>query len=532
MNSFTEFISSHQINETVAVAKAYLLPKFKEEIDQVNLSPDEMVGAEDETTILRKRENAWLKQNRDYQKILQIVGSNQGYVGPFVKFRFEQGAPLEVPPSAEEGASSIRRLFDLIKESPQALSQLPMTVEEYSNADVVNGVSGFEALWDQLYALKTRKKHKWVIDSVNGELRRSIKQLSPDEIDRLYKAAKIIDDIDVRDGMFKVNIAPEGSPPKLIDTNHRQSILAKSNAIRDGRNWLQSIENTADGLYNADAETVITSIKGVSPDAGIIYNKRGYLVFSVRTEKAQKDICKIVDNIWCLNYGHWDYYGGKVDRIQINVFDFNKPISNVMHLIGMTIDPDSKELRNSHDMKDDPIIKSSNVRDHLIAWGYPDDLANATFSSISKEGLIKKLVLGLKIDSTSPLSLLESIINTSYTGGTEFDTDRTVLDPVLSIIDDRITEGVSKNDILASFEERGFLSTFSARLFNRLFKDMSSQERERIVRLASDIFDELREMFAFHAGKPKFAPIGDALNAEDKIMGILKSGETFGLDED
>jgi hypothetical protein len=61
---------------------------------------------------------------------------------------------------------------------------------------------------------------------------------------------------------------------------------------------------------------------------------------------------------------------------------------------------------------------------------------------------------------------------------------------------------------------------------------MSSQERERIVRLASDIFDELREMFAFHAGKPKFAPIGDALNAEDKIMGILKSGETFSLDED
>ena len=101
MNSFTEFISSHQINETVAVAKAYLLPKFKEEIDQVNLEPDEMVGAEDETAILRKKENAWLKQNRDYQKILQIVGSNQGYVGPFVKFRFEQGAPLEVPPSAE-----------------------------------------------------------------------------------------------------------------------------------------------------------------------------------------------------------------------------------------------------------------------------------------------------------------------------------------------------------------------------------------------------------------------------------------------
>ena len=185
MNSFTEFINSHQINETVAVAKAYLFPKFKEEIEQINLSPDEMVGAEDETIILRKKENAWLKQNREYQQILQIVGSNQGYVGPFVKFRFEQGARLEVPSTAEEGRSSIRRLFDLIKESPQALNQLPMTVEEYSNADEVNGVSGFESLWDQLYAIKTRKKHKWAIDSVNGELRRSIKQLSPDEIDRL-----------------------------------------------------------------------------------------------------------------------------------------------------------------------------------------------------------------------------------------------------------------------------------------------------------------------------------------------------------
>jgi hypothetical protein len=493
--SFSHWRRSNQLNENIQSAKVYLIKKYKDSLAQkVEGEGKEYVpSAEDERRAL---------ENPEYKKILELVEDKPGYVYPFVRFRFENGNSFP----------QLKSLFQTIKNDPGIISSLPMSIEKYSSQSTVNGVDSLEALMDQIHTITERRKHRWVIEKVNGPLRRSIKTLSEEKIGRLYTAAKLIDDVDDQVGMFK-------DPETGKETNIRSSLLRKSNAFSDASKYLNWVEEMANGAVTSNSTSKVNSIKALEPEAGIIYNNAGYLAISIRTEKAQMDLCSVAN--WCINRGSWNNYAGKNGYIQINIFNFNKPVTDPMHIVGTTID-NHGEVDSSHDKNDTSLVQSNNPEKHFRDLGYPDDLVKAVINSFSLEKTIKKFVVELGVDTASAEKLLSTVITGSYKLNLESQDE--IRNIMIRIIMDHIGPKVSRQDIMSVFMKFGVLSTFSARVLNLLILDISAEEKESLLKNNDRILNApntgLKEIL-LRKGRAAYPMVTAAVDDEEKIKDII-----------
>ena len=488
--SFSNWSNPIHLNENIQAAKAFLLKKAA---DTRGLGVSDL-PVEDQQKILN---------NPDYKSILELLKSNHGYVFPFVKFRFEHGAEL----------SQLRELYQKIKDNAGLLSSLPMTIEEYSNQSLINNVPSIEALIDEFENIEVRRKHKWIIDKVNGDLRRSIKALSLGQIDRLYKAASLIDKADAEAGDFQ-------DPETGRTTNNRLSLLSKTNAFKDASKYIDWVEEYAQGVANSDIRAKIDELSALEPEAGVVYNHGGYLVLSIRTERAQKALCSL--GTWCINRNLWSSYGGKSNAIQINIFNFNKPITDVMHLTGTTITDDL--VTNAHDKDNKDIRKSSNIKDHFLGLGYSSELVNRIVSSVSQEHAIKKLVTGLGIDTSDSKKLLSTLIQTSYKLDAE--PNDSIKNIIIKLVKDNLSSKLSEEQIIETYGKHGILSETSARLVNLLIPNMSSQTKDKLISVNDKIFDSLKSIL-LRVGNDYNTSLTLAVTNEEKIKEILISGDTI-----
>lgn len=488
--SFSNWSKTDQLNENIQAAKSFLL---KRNADRLGIEVSE-IPAEDQQKILN---------NPEYKAILELLKSNHGYVYPFVKFRFEHGASMD----------QLRELYQKIKDNAGVLSTLPMTIEEYSNQSLINNVPSIEALIDEFENIEVRRKHKWIIDKVNGDLRRSIKTLPLSQIDRLYKAAAIIDKADAEAGDFE-------DPETGKTTNNRISLLSKTNAFTDASKYIDWVEEYAQGVANSDVKAKIDELRNLEPEAGVVYNRGGYLVLSIRTERAQKALCSL--GAWCINRNMWSSYGGKSNALQINIFNFNKPLTDIMHLTGTTITDD--RVTNAHDKDNTNIVKSSNIKDHFLGLGYPSDLVDRIVSSISQEHAIKKLVTGLGIDTSDSKKLLASLIQTSYKLDAE--PNDSIKNIIIKLVKDNLTNKLSEEQIIETYGKYGILSVTSARLANLLIPNMSPQNKDKLIEANDKIFDSLKSIL-LRVGNDYNTSLTSAILNEEKIKEILISGDTI-----
>lgn len=495
--NFAQWAKSGKLNENVKAAKSYLIKMYAEKNRIEEITPEDERKAVD---------------IKPYNQIREIVGSNDGYVYPFIKFHFEQKIPVTGP---DDVRLTIKKMYTKIKDHAGMLNTLPMTIEQYANTPNIGNISGFESLMDEFDRYDLRKKHKWVIEKVNGELRRSIKQMTREEIDRLYAAAKIIDDVDAESG-------------KEYKDSQQVSILKKSNAFKDGRVYLNAIESTADGLSNSDVNQKINELRTVEPEAGLIYVGQGYLVISVRTQRAQLELFKIVNSTWCLNYAKaHKSYGGKPGYLQYNIFNFNLPVTDQLHIVGNTIDANDR-LANSHQMNDDPIIKSYNFAEHLKILGYPTELIDSVINSIQIEREIKTIVEQLGIDTSKPIDLLNSLVKSTYK--INLDVEENIRNTIVGIVRDQLSKKLSKDEILDLYMKFGILSTFSARILNILLPTLSDEEKTKLLntndRIISDPGRGFKAIVARH-GRGAYPQITRAIDSEEQIKDIITSGESI-----
>jgi hypothetical protein len=494
--TFTQWTKSIRLNENVRDAKKYLIKRYVEDHNIDNITPE----------VEQKAVN-----NKAYNRIREILKGADGYVYTFVKFHFDHDVDF----------ANLAELYTKIKENAGSLNSLPMTIDEYSNQELVNGVNPFEALMDQFHNIESRRKHKWIIEKVNGDLRRSIKQLPPAELDRLYKAAQLIDEADEAAGDFT-------DPESGNTTNNRISLLRKSNAFKEADKYLVWVEEIADGVSNSDVSSKINALRSLQPEAGIIYNRNGYLALSIRTEHAQKELCSVAN--WCINRGSWSGYGGKQNAIQINIFNFNEPVTNPMHIAGTTI-TDNK-VSNSHDKNDDPILKSSNPADHFTRLGYPEDLVKIVVDSIPKETLIKKIVTGLGIDTSNPAELLTSLVKSSYKINLDVETD--IRNVIIGIIRDQLSKKLSRSNILEVFSKNGILSTFSARVLNVIIPDLTDSEKADLLNSNDKLLNDPTtgiKLIVASVGRARFPQLTTAIDSEEQIKNIITSGESISTEE-
>lgn len=491
--NFSQWSNSGKLNENVKAAKSFLIKRYAEKHKIEEITPEVEQKAVD---------------NKAYNKIREILKGNDGYVYAFVKFHFDHHATL----------NDLEGLYSKIKENAGSLNTLPMTIEEYSKEVTVNGVNPFEALMDQFNNIEERRKYRWIIDKVNGDLRRSIKNMSPEEIDRLYKAAKLIDTADEDAGDFT-------DPETGRVTNNRTSLLVKSNAFKDGLTYLKWVEEMAEGVSNSELSGKVNALRALQPEAGILYNKDGYLAMSVRTEHAQKELCSVAN--WCINRGSWGSYGGQTNSLQFNIFNFNLPVTNPLHIVGTTIRRDGRAT-TAHDKNDIYVLKDSDPYRHFIALGYPQDLANALVNSIETEVIIKNIVTGLGINTSNPSELLASLVKSTYK--IDLDVEENIRNVIVGIIRDQLSTKLSRESVIELYMKFGVLSTFSARILNILIPNLTDEEKAKLLdnndRIINDPGRGLRAIIA-RSGRGTYPQITKAVDTEEQIKDIITSGESI-----
>ena len=494
--NFSQWSNTGELNENVKAAKRELAKRYAEKNKIEEITPEVEQKAVDNTA---------------YNKIREIVKGNHGYIYAFLLFHLDHGAT----------PSNLEDLYAKIKENAGSLNTLPMTIEEYSKEKVVNGVNPFEALMDEFNNIEERRKYRWVIDKVNGDLRRSIKSMAPEMIDRLYKAAKLIDEADREAGDFK-------DPETGKVTNNRISLLVKSNAFKDGVIYLKWVEEMAEGASNSELSGKVNALRALQPEAGIIYNNGGYLAMSVRTEHAQKELCSVAN--WCINRGSWGSYGGKTNSLQFNIFNFNLPVTNPLHIVGTTIDSNGR-VNTAHDKNDSHVMKDQDPYRHFIALGYPQDLATTLINSIETETTIKSIVTNLGINTSNPSDLLASLVKSTYK--IDLDVEENIRNIIVGIIRDQLSTKLSRESVLDLYMKFGVLSTFSARILNILLPNLTDEEKTKLLdnndKLINDPGRGLRAILA-RTGRGAYPQLAKAIDSEEQIKDIIASGESITTD--
>jgi len=164
--------SSRLLTENVQAAKQYMLKRFAQAkgIEVSQITPEDQ---------------ARVFANEDYKKVLQLIQPLPGYAATFVRFRFDHRVSFE----------QLQQLLDKIKANSQFLGELSIPIIDFPNQEKVNGVPAFEALMDEFNRIETRRKAKWILNELPGNLRRAARELPQEDLQRLFNAATIMNDL-------------------------------------------------------------------------------------------------------------------------------------------------------------------------------------------------------------------------------------------------------------------------------------------------------------------------------------------------
>jgi hypothetical protein len=108
---------------------------------------------------------------------------------------------------------------------------------------------------------------------------------------------------------------------------------------------------------------------------------------------------------------------------------------------------------------------------------------------LATEMMVKKVVYDLKLDKTKPVELLFNIIKQSYLVDPAANQDS--LNIVLHIVDTRIKQNLTQDQVLKMYKDQGVLSKFSAQLVKMLLADAGDADIQAIIDATLSIFAEV-----------------------------------------
>ena len=465
--------------ENVQAAKAYMLKRAAASLGKAvnELTPEEQTRA---------------LNNRQYKEVLELLGQKyNGYLGTFVKFHFEQRIPVD----------QLKQLLDQMIKYRQLVSTLPYPVDAYSNGNPEPGstISGFEALMDQFRTFEFNTKGKWIIDALPKELRDQARALDPEKQKEL-----------IRIGW---TIADQGDAIKT-------RVMSKVNRYRT----IQDFMKYATDISSTDesSQKLVAQAESLSPEIQVMYDDNNYVVFSVRTEAAQKAIFRMAN--WCLNTGSWDSYVSR--GVQLNILNFNVPNSDPMFVTGTTVLASDSSVKASHDANDRSIKKDSDPATHLQMNGYPEDLVNQVMSLLPSEIVVKTVLANIMSKAG-----VDAKIQSLAVAGHDLET---LTDPIareavekdlLVIIDKEFeSENFSTDAMLQGFKKHGILSMFAAKLYHKLLVGKISQEDVDAIFAKTERGFELLARNVNNWPDPKIkAKITAVLAAKDQILNLART---------
>lgn len=434
LKKYSGFVNEElsQINENYQSAKNYMLKRYatRQQKQPNELTPEEQARA---------------LKDRDFVALQELLTQKYfGYMAPFVKFRFEQKISLE----------DLKTLLDEIIKYRQLINTLPYPIEKYAEGNPEPGstaLTGFEALMDQFRTFEFNSKGKWIIDALPRGLRDQARALDPEGMKRLIRLGW---DLGQKDPAIQKRV---------------MSKVARYSNLEDFMKYANQIADADEG-----ADKLVAQAESLAPEIVVMYDDDNYVVFSVRTEAAQKKIFRMAN--WCLNTGQWNSYVSR--GVQLNILNFNLPSSDPMYVTGTTILSDSQTVKASHDANDRNIKKSEDPAEHLRLNGYPENLVNSVMQILPSE-LVAKSILARVIEKADVSLKIKAIASAGHELEIIPDSpEKTqVENDLVTIIDnDFETENFSTDTMIQAFKQFGILSTFAAKLYNKTLKGQISED--------------------------------------------------------
>jgi hypothetical protein len=457
-----------RLDESTKAAKEYM---FQRAAKKMRKMPEDLTPEERDRIL----------QDPIYQEIAELAKTYPNYITALLKFAFEHGATVE----------QIRSLLDDFQTKKAIIAQIgspQQVLDDYSNREPEHGTAGFEQLTDEIMRLERVKSAKWFIDAVPKRLRDGLRSLSREEMEPVIA------------GIVALEQLGEETIKRFF-----ASIKALENSFSTGE-FVDYFLDYVASYSDENKRKTLDTIEEYEPQAGILYYDGRYLVVSLRTAAAQKAICSAAN--WCINRGSFDStsYGG--GNNQLTVFDFEADMKkDGMAIVGFTIAYDGKTIKDCQDSFNRSVKKSSDPAENFRLLGYPDELTKTVMSALPEEGVVKKAIYELNLDTSSPEEVLFKVIQQSYDVEEFTEKSKQIL---VDIVVDKIRSKLSIEKVVEKYKEYGILSKFSAEIAKDILKAAPAEVMQELVDVTLEIFAEINSIVQ-----------ADPSLANDRIRNVL-----------
>ena len=475
----------NQISENFAAAKVYMQKDYakKKSMDYKDLTPEQKDDA---------------LNNASYKKVIDLIGNHHGYAGPFVKFHFEQGVPINGRSDNDLEINNLSALLKVLLGKKHIISRLPMKLEQYASLEKEGAISGFEKMTDDIRTIQRADGAKWLIDRLPIKLRDQYRKMGKEDQNSLINTAYSLDE-------FGKEITD-----RLLDKIKAMSSWNISDVIVYINEYLS-------GYSNLEMQKKMDEIKKLEPQAGILYSDDKYLAISVRTPEAQKKLCSVAN--WCINRGSFKSYNN--GAVQINIFDYMRDLTDPLFLTGTTIRY-SGHVSASHDINDTSIFKNRDYMENFKLLGYPEYVLKALSEKIPAEIMSQEIMdeVGIAYGSnmTEIVRKLVKIQKRSIAGEVSDKYWNKAIEIVSSLIKEN-GESYTK-PLIKLFLDLGIMSYTALNIFNSLLGDVTGEEAKVIIDSTEKTLDAMEEYVAsgYAADPSKAKSMDEVLSDREGFM--------------
>jgi len=483
-----------------------------------------------------------LNHNSKFQSILKLTQRRNNYTYPFTLFAFG-GTDENV------SLSELTDLMKWIEDNNNIISSLPLQIQQYAKIKKTQGViGGFEKLNDDIRTLERKRNTLWVSKKINSQIRQSFKNADDETKEEYYNL--------VNQWMIKY---PKTSN-LLVKNELRDEFFKKVSKFSSFDEFMENFRPFISLMFTKRSELQTEILKYANKNIGAFSLEPvdEVLPIFIFNEEAQKGLCSLGN--WCINTGAFYSYGGTVNRIQLNIYDFNEPQGNKYHLIGITFEISDKDITiyTAADINDSPISKGGgqSIRDFFkyveekFGKSYPQALINDIEETLphikevnvfvdmfKKDKQIKEFLDSIRKgeDKKGLISSIltegpEEIFNNFGVKMEDKKNIKHLYDLLSGFIDIKMKDKLPT--FVNFFKEMGVVAYTDYQIYNkRIEHNISSQDNKEIIKKTKESFVTIEDSVNYMKEQgdkhfnTKLATLNGILANKDKIIGKLSMME-------
>lgn len=515
---FRTFSEKQPLLESIQDAKNYLLKRYA-------------TAKNIKTTEIPEDIKMKILGDPDFALIRKMVEEKNfpGYAPLFVKFFYDQKATIQ----------ELQEIADLLSTYKTNIAKdLDMPVLDYgkitSTAEDVR--PGFEVLADELRSIPRKVKLRKLYNRLIPEMKAQFNKASEEEIRKLEEISNQLDQLP--------DLTDKDQSGKTVTRNAWEEFTGNARKYSDYRTYprfkdhrlafLEMISDAEDKIdkWNIGEDDLIKDLMALDLEVGIMYNKKGYIVISARTNKAVKAVAG--DTNWCIRdeYTFWRYAASKPGEERVQLVIANKNISSVdpLSLVGITAYGDGK-IYSSADRPNSLIhsrLGARTVKELLDKIGYPDDLKERVTRNLRTEADIKFsieqfLKEGSKLTATS---LIESLIKARrgiLKGIMTEEQWENISGVVSSILAQSLN--LKPSEFIKVYKESGILTRANLNVFDYVIGDSyTSKDIKDIVEKSKEQMEQVKELMELD--KAGFINLKDNPQTAELVEEVEEHGES------